>query len=208
MTSLSTSVWCIITGILWDKPQQTFFPSSNVLFIAHNHAILAVVHHNVFLWTNKQHQTDLLHILGLWETPATCSYTQQDSSWVEHTSWQLINPFWHVANYIILRTFHFFLLSSSSPIPHQQIMDTQPPQPGQSGSKSSRLAASLSNTSLIGTQQRHKHKLLHHHTANAATKNMPQDAHLNIVRKTECSTNKMWHAVGCECIHTVVNGRQ
>jgi len=190
------------------QTSQNSFPSSNVLFIAHNHLISAVVHLNLSLKTTKQHQTDLLHISGLWETPETCSYTQQDLSWVQHTCWQLINPFWHVANYIILKTSHLFSLSSSSPIPHQQMMDTQAPQPGQRRFKPSRLAATSSNTSLIGTQQDRRHQLVHCDNANAATKNLPQDSYLNIVHKTGCSPNKKWHVVGCEFIHTMVNGHQ
>ena len=37
---------------------------------------------------------------------------------------------------------------------------------------------------------------------------MTQDAHVKIVRETGRSTNKKQHAVSCEYIHTVVNGRQ
>ena len=58
------------------------------------------------------------------------------------------------------------------------------------------------------TQQECKQQLLHRDTASAATKNKTQDAHLIIVRKTGSSTNKKQHAVGCEYIHTVVNGHQ
>jgi len=87
-------------------------------------------------------------------------------------------------------------------------MDTQPPQPGQSGSKSSRLAGSLSNTLLIGTQKERRHQLVHREAANAATKNMTQDAHVKIVHMTGSCTNKKQHAVGFDVIHTVVNGCQ
>ena len=87
-------------------------------------------------------------------------------------------------------------------------MDTQPAQPGPSRSKSSRLAGTLSNTSLIGTQQERRHQLLHRDAANAATKNMTHDTHLELVRKTGSSANQEQHAVGCEYLHTVVNGRQ
>jgi len=87
-------------------------------------------------------------------------------------------------------------------------MDTHPPQPGPSGSKSSRLAGALSYTSLIGTQQERRHQLFHCDAVNAVTKNMTQDAHLKIVRKTGSSMNEMQHAVGFEFIHTVVNRHQ
>ena len=87
-------------------------------------------------------------------------------------------------------------------------MDAQPPQPGPSGSKSSRLAGASSNTSLIGKQQERRYKFVHHDSANAPTQNMTQDAHLKIFHETGSSTNTKQHAVGCEYIHTVVNGRQ
>jgi len=86
-------------------------------------------------------------------------------------------------------------------------MDSQLHQPGLSGSESSQLAGALSNTSFVGTQQKCRHQLVHRDAANAATKNMTQDVHLKIVRNTGSSTNKKQHAVGCEYIHTVVNGR-
>jgi len=172
------SVSCYIPGILWDKHQQTSFPSYNVLCISDYHAMSAVVHRNSSLLTNTQPGTYLLHIAGWWETPATCGHTEQDSSWVYGTSRLLLIPFWHEANYIALRTSHFFLLSSSSPIPHQQIMETQPPQPGESRSISSRFAAATSNASLIGTQHERRHQLVHCVAADAATRNITQDGYL------------------------------
>jgi hypothetical protein len=56
------------------------------------------------------------------------------------------------------------------------MMDTQPPQPGPSGSKSTRLAGTVSNTPVIGTQQEPKHQLVHCNAANTATKHMTEDA--------------------------------
>jgi len=107
---------------------------------------------------------------------------------------------------MILRTSHFFSLSSSSPIPHQQIIDTQPPQPGPSGSKSSPLAGTSTHTSLIGTQQERRPHLVQRNAANAASRNMTRDANLEIVRKTGSCTKKEQHVFGCEYIYTVVNG--
>jgi len=69
-------------------------------------------------------------------------------------------------------------------------MDTQPPQPGPSESKSGQLADALSNMSIIGTQQERRHQLVHREAADAATKHMTEDAYLKIVRKTGRSTNK------------------
>ena len=180
MTWLLASVLCIIPGILCDNHQQMSFPWNNVLFIADNHAITPVVHRNLFLLTNKQQWTDKLHISVLWETPATCNYTQQNSSWVKRPCWHLITPFGLEANYIILRTSHLFLLASSWPILHQQIMDTQPAQPGLSGSKSSQLAGTSSNTSLISTHQERRHQLVHGDTANAANINLTQNAYFKM----------------------------
>ena len=87
-------------------------------------------------------------------------------------------------------------------------MDTQPPQPGPSGSKSGQLADASLNMSLIGSQQERRHQLVHREAADAATKHMTEDAHLKIVRKTGRSTNKKQHAVGCEYLHTAVSSRQ
>ena len=49
---------------------------------------------------------------------------------------------------------------------------------------------------------------MHREAANVATENMTQDAHLQIVRKTGSSTNKKQHAIGCEYVHNMVDGRQ
>jgi seryl-tRNA(Sec) selenium transferase len=87
-------------------------------------------------------------------------------------------------------------------------MDTQPPQPGPSGSKSGQLADASSNMSLIGTQQERRHQLVHREASDAATKHMTEDAHLKVVRKTGRSTHKKPHAVGCEYLGTAVNSRQ
>jgi hypothetical protein len=87
-------------------------------------------------------------------------------------------------------------------------MDTQPPPAGESGSNTGRLAGATSNTELLGTQQKRRHKLVHSDTANAANKHMTQDAHLKIVCKTGSSKNKKQHAVGCEYIYIEANGGQ
>jgi len=151
MTWLLVSVSCNILRIIWDKQQQTFFPSNNILLMSDNHAIPAILHCNLFLLTNQQHLTDWLQIARRWKTPATCSHTQEDSSWVNRTCWLLLIPFWHIANYIVLRVSHFLLFSSSSPIPHQHIRNTQPPLPGQSGSNAGRLVDGTWNTGILGT---------------------------------------------------------
>jgi len=86
-------------------------------------------------------------------------------------------------------------------------MYTQPPPPGESGSNTGRLAGTTSNREILGTQQEHRHKWVHHDAANAATKHMTQDAHLKIVRMTGSSKNMKQHAAECEYIHIEANGR-
>ena len=149
-----------------------------------------------------------MHIAVRWETPATCSHTRQDSSLVYGTSWLLLIQFSNEANYIVLRPSHFFSVSSSSPITHQQIMDTQPPQPGERRSKSSRLAGTRSDTSLIGTEQERRHQLVHRDAADAATRNIILDAHFTIVSRTGTSKNTKQHAVGDTYMHSMVNGHR
>ena len=87
-------------------------------------------------------------------------------------------------------------------------MDTQPPPPGESGLNTGRLAGATSNTEILGTQQEGRHKLVHRDTANAATKQMTQDAHLKIVRKTGSRRNNKQHAVEGEYIHIAAIGGQ
>jgi len=48
----------------------------------------------------------------------------------------------------------------------------------------------------MSTQQECRQQLVHHNAAKAATKNMTQDAHLKIVRKTGSSKNMKQHATG------------
>jgi hypothetical protein len=62
--------------------------------------------------------------------------------------------------------------------------------------------------SLIGTPQECRHLLVYPDDANAAINNITHDAHIRIVPKTGSSTNMMQQAVGCEYIHTMVNGHQ
>jgi len=87
-------------------------------------------------------------------------------------------------------------------------MDTQPAQPGESGSNTAQLAGAPTNTDILGTQRVRRHKLVHGDAAKAATKHITEDAHLKIVRKTACRNNKKQHAVGCECIHIEAIGGQ
>jgi hypothetical protein len=87
-------------------------------------------------------------------------------------------------------------------------MDTETPQPGVTGSESSRTTGVSADTSHHGTQPERRLQLVHRDAANPATKHMTQDAHLKIVCKTGSSKNQKQHAIGCEYIYTVVNGCQ
>jgi len=170
--------------------------------------ISAVTHRNSSLWTSEHQQTDFLRIAGDKDTSVTWSHTQQGSSWVERTSWLLLVPFWQDANYIFLRTSHFFSLSSSSPIPQMQITAAQRPQPGESRSELIRSVGASSNLSLAGTQQQRRHQLVRCNAANAATETMTQDAHSTIPSKTGSSKNTKQHAIECEYNHIAGNGHQ
>jgi len=87
-------------------------------------------------------------------------------------------------------------------------MDKKPPLPGESGSNTGQLAGATTNTDDLGTQQERRHKLVHRDAANAATKIMTQDTHLEIVRKTGSRKNMKQYAVGCEYIHIEAKGSQ
>jgi len=152
MTRFVSSLSCKIRGISWDKYHQTFFPSKNDLSISDNMKFSAVENVSLLMQTNNQQQTDLLQIAGQCKIPATCSHTHQYSSWVEHTSWLLLIPFWLKANYIFLRTFHFLLVSSSSPMPHQNIIDTETLEHDGSGSEQCQSTGASFNAAPTGTQ--------------------------------------------------------
>jgi hypothetical protein len=93
-------------------------------------------------------------------------------------------------------------------VPHQYIIDKQPPLPGQGGLNSGRLAGATSNMAIVGTQQVCRNKLVYRNAANAATKHMTENANLKTVTMTGSGKNKKQHAVGCEYINTVVKGGQ
>jgi len=149
----------------WRQPSRHVLSPDELSRISDNQLILAVVHLYLPLWTYKQHWTDLLQIAGQWDTHATCSHTQQDSSWVEPASWLLLIPFWLEADCIFPRTSHFFLFSLSSPIPHQQNMATTTRQPGERGPEPSRLMGASSHVSLAGTHQQCRQEIVHHDAA-------------------------------------------
>jgi len=205
MTPFLASASCTILVFTWDKHHQTSFPSKTVLCICNINEISAVVHFNLTLETNIQHWTNSLPIVALWETPATCSDSQADSSWVERPSWWSLSLFRLEANYIFLRTSHFFWLSSSSPFPQQPVMATQIPQTGEGRSESSEMMGASSNASLERTLQQRRQRLVHYEAVYVATKNMTQHANLQIIRKTRSNMNQKQHAIGCEYVHIMVD---
>jgi len=172
------SLRCVETNIT----RCSFCPRISFLYLPNMRYQLSLTSMYPWKQTNKQHWTDLLQIGGRLESPATCTYTQQDKTWVERASWLSFIPLWLVAYYIFLRTFHFSL-SSSSPFPQHQVMAPQAPQPGVIQSEMSRTMVVSSNAPLPGTQQQCRHQLVHSDAAIAATENMAQDAHLKNVRK-------------------------
>jgi len=157
--------------------------------------------------TNKQHRTELVQIVRLLESPATCSYAQQDKTWVEHASWLLFIPLWLVAYYIFLRTFHL-TLSSSLPFSQQQVVAPHKHQPGVIESELSRTTGASSNEPLAETQQQCRHQLVHRDTAIAATKIMAQNVHLIYLRKTGLRNRRKQHTSGWELLHIGVERGQ
>jgi len=85
-------------------------------------------------------------------------------------------------------------------------MATQTPQTGESRSESRETTGASYNESLEETQQQLGQQLVHPEAADVATGNMTLDAHLEIIRTTRSSTNKMQHAIGCEYVHIMVDG--
>jgi len=157
MTRFLASVPSNVLSISWDKHHRMSFPWDNFLCISVNYEISAFIDIYWSLQTNIQLRTDLLHIAGPWETPATCPHTQEDKPWVECTSWQLRIPFWSAAKSIFLRTSNFFSVSSCTLIPQQQIMAPRTPQHGESRSKSSHSIGASPNASLGGAHQQCRH---------------------------------------------------
>jgi hypothetical protein len=147
MAGLLASVPRKILGMPWDQHHQMSILSKNFVYILYNHEIVTLDNYFLSVWSNKLHCTHLLQIMGWLETPAICSNTWKDSSWVEGANWLLLIPFWLEANYIFLRTSHFFALSSSRHYAPQPIMTPLPCERAESGSKSSRPTGPLSNLS-------------------------------------------------------------
>jgi len=63
-------------GISWNKHHQTSLLWKIVCFQPSKHEISAVVYIYLSLYPVPQHLTYLLQMVELFETPATCSYTQ------------------------------------------------------------------------------------------------------------------------------------
>jgi len=93
-------------------------------------------------------------------------------------------------------------------IPQQQVMAPEIVQPGAIEAESSRITGASNNPPPCETQHQHRHQLVHRDAATSASKNMTQDAHLKIVRKTRCNNNKKQHVIGCESIHMDVDDGQ
>jgi hypothetical protein len=92
---------------------------------------------------------------------------------MKRATWQLLIVFQLVVKYIILRTSHFWQTS----------------QAGVNSTEPGGFPGIALNMSFSGKKQEHRHQLVHSNAANAATNNMTQDAHLNMVHKTESRKN-------------------
>jgi hypothetical protein len=82
----------------------------------------------------------------------------------------------------------------------QHLIDTQQPPPGESESNTGRLAGATSNTGILGTRPDHRQKSVSRDAPNPATKQMTQNVHLKMGRKTGCQRNKKQLAGRCENI--------
>lgn len=100
---------------------------------------------------------------------------------VEHASCESLIPFPLEANYRLLRSYHFFLLSSSTPSGQQQISAPKTPADSWSVSKQSRATGTSSNAPPAGTLQQCTYHLVHHYATNAGTDNMIQYAHFGTI---------------------------
>jgi len=160
-----------------------------------------------------------VQIARQWATHGTGSYAQQDSSCVERASWLLRMPFSLEANYIFLRTSHFFSLCFSLGLPpsfryHHLVTSTAANRgcTNTSGSwawnRIEQNDGRFCHTPPAETDLQCRHHSAHHDTANAATENITVDAELNIVRKTGSSKNKKQQAIRCEYSQVEVDDRQ
>jgi len=93
-------------------------------------------------------------------------------------------------------------------IPQQQVMATEILEPGAIEAESSRTTGASHNVPPGETQQQRRDQVVHRNATIVATKNMTQDAHLQIVRTTGTSKNMMQHAIRCESIHIDVEDGQ
>jgi len=77
-----------------------------------------------------------------------------------------------------------------------------------SGSESSRMTGTPSNTPPAETQLQCRPQLVHRHTSNAATGNMTLDTQSQLISQTGSRNNNMHHARRCEYSRIKVNGHQ
>jgi hypothetical protein len=84
-------------------------------------------------------------------------------------------------------------------------MASQIPQPSGSRSELSEIMDASSNMSLAGRWYQHRHQLVHCDTANAATTNITQDAHIKAANETTISKNMKQYVIGCLYIHIKVD---
>jgi len=87
-------------------------------------------------------------------------------------------------------------------------MAPQTHQEGESGTESSRMMGTSSNTPATETQPHHRHHLHYHDAANAATENMNLDGQLKMDSECRSSKDKKLRAIGCEYSRIEVDAGQ
>jgi hypothetical protein len=106
---------------------------------------------------------------------------------------------------MFLRTFHFLLSTSSSPILHQPIKVIATTQYGESGSETSQSMGAPCIGTVGGTRQQCRYVVIHLDAANAAMEDLIENPQLKVIQKTGYRKNTMQNAYRCECIHIKVN---
>jgi len=174
----------------WDTHHQTFFLTKNFLFLSMKHMMSAVVHHNISLYTKKQHRT-----VGI-----PCNLQLDAAGFILNRMCKLAVP--HsifTCRYVYIpQDFTLLFIIIFLTFPQQQVMAPQTHQWRAIKSESSWKTVTSSNVPLAETQCQRRHQWVHCDGAIAATENMTQDTHLKTVCKVGHSKNKKQYVIGCE----------
>ena len=171
----------------WDKHYQTSFPSKNYHFRSIKHEISAVVHLDVTLWTNKQHQTNLLKSCDRWN-PMQLYTAGFSLNWTCKLA--VTHSILTCSSLYNLQHFPLLFVIIFLTILQQQAMAPETLPPGAIGPESIRTTGASRNAPLGETQQQRRHQLVHRDAAIIATENMTQDAHLERYLKPEAARRR------------------